>query len=62
MGKICDRKYGVGADGVLFAPSVKHDFRMIYLNADGGEVDMCGNGARAMVHIAKELLRKSPFF
>ena len=59
--KICDRKYGVGADGVLFfAPSVKHDFRMIYLNADGGEVDMCGNGARAMVHIAKELLGKSP--
>lgn len=59
--RICDRKYGVGADGVLFfAPSNDHDFRMIYLNADGGEVDMCGNGARAMVHISKELLGKSP--
>ncbi len=60
-GKICDRKYGVGADGVLFfAPSENHDFKMIYLNADGGEVDMCGNGARAMVHLAKVLLDKTP--
>lgn len=60
-GRICDRKYGVGADGVLFfASSEKHDFKMIYLNADGGEVDMCGNGARAMVHIASKLLGKSP--
>ena len=60
-GRICDRKYGVGADGVMFfAPSEIHDFKMIYLNADGGEVDMCGNGARAMVHLAKELLGKTP--
>jgi len=60
-GKICDRKYGVGADGVLFfAPSQDHDFKMIYLNADGGEVDMCGNGARAMVHVASILLGKTP--
>lgn len=58
---VCDRKYGIGADGVLFfAPSDAHDFKMIYLNADGGEVDMCGNGARAMVHIAKDLLDKTP--
>lgn len=47
---ICHRRFGVGADGVLFlAPSKKHDFKMIYLNADGNEVGMCGNGARALV-------------
>jgi diaminopimelate epimerase len=47
--KICDRKNGVGADGILFVePSLDYDFKMRYLNADGGEVDMCGNGARVL--------------
>ncbi len=49
--KICDRKLGIGADGVLMVePSMDYDFEMRYLNADGGEVDMCGNGARVLVH------------
>ncbi len=47
---VCHRRFGVGADGVLFlAPSTQYDFKMIYLNADGNEVGMCGNGARALV-------------
>ncbi len=48
---ICSRRTGVGADGVLFVEnSEKYDFHMRYLNSDGGEVSMCGNGARAISH------------
>ena len=38
-------------DGLLFVEnSEKYDFKMRYLNNDGGEVEMCGNGARAITH------------
>jgi diaminopimelate epimerase len=45
---ICDRHRGVGADGVLLLEESSNgaDFRMRYYNADGGEAEMCGNGAR----------------
>lgn len=59
---LCTRRTGVGADGVLFLePSDELDFHMTYLNADGGEVGMCGNGARALIHFAHELMNKSHF-
>ena len=45
--QICQRRFGVGADQVLIAlPSSKADFRMDIFNADGGRVEMCGNGIR----------------
>lgn len=53
LARICDRRFGIGADGVLFVSDSSEDdvdFTMNYLNADGGEVGMCGNGARACVH------------
>lgn len=47
---LCDRKKGIGADGILIlAQDSEYDFRMIYFNADGNEVEMCGNGSRALV-------------
>lgn len=47
--ELCHRRFGVGADGILFyAPSESVDFEMVYLNSDGGRVGMCGNGARAV--------------
>ena len=47
--KICDRKYGVGADGLLIVHRPrKHnaDVQMRIFNSDGSEAEMCGNGAR----------------
>ena len=53
--KLCSIKTGIGADGVLLLEkSAKADFKMRYINADGGEVSMCGNGARAITAFASE--------
>ena len=42
---MCDRHYGVGADGLLLLlPSAIADFQMRVFNADGSEADACGNG------------------
>ncbi|MEE9285624.1 MAG: diaminopimelate epimerase [Dehalococcoidia bacterium] len=44
---MCDRHYGIGADGVLVVgPSETADFRMRMFNPDGSEAEMCGNGIR----------------
>ena len=45
---LCDRHRGIGADGLLAVEPAEHgaDYRFRYYNADGGEAEMCGNGAR----------------
>lgn len=45
---LCDRHRGIGADGLLAVEPAREgaDFRFRYYNADGGEAEMCGNGAR----------------
>lgn len=46
---LCNRRFGVGADQLLvLATSQKADFRMRIFNADGSEVEMCGNGIRCL--------------
>lgn len=56
---LCLLKTGIGADGVLLLEnSDKADFRMRYINADGGEVEMCGNGGRAITAFAHELFEE----
>jgi diaminopimelate epimerase len=52
---ICDRHFGVGADGVLaILPSAKGVARMRVLNADGSEAEMCGNGIRCVAKVLYE--------
>lgn len=51
--KLCHRRNGIGADGVLVIErSDRADFRMRYLNAGGGEVAFCGNGGRCIAWFA----------
>jgi diaminopimelate epimerase len=59
---LCDRRKGIGADGlIIIGPGTAPDaspptaFRMTYFNADGGEAEMCGNGARCSVAYAHSL-------
>ncbi|MDX6765488.1 MAG: diaminopimelate epimerase [Candidatus Methylacidiphilales bacterium] len=56
---LCHRQFGVGADGLLVVEpgDACHDFRMRYYNADGGEADMCGNGARCFARYARRIAR-----
>ena len=47
---MCDRHYGIGADGLLISlPSKVADFKMRIINADGSESAVCGNGLRCLV-------------
>lgn len=51
--RISARSTGVGCDGViLLQPSDAADIRMRFINPDGNEVDMCGNGARCIAQLA----------
>ena len=60
IARLCDRHFGIGADGLLAVePSdqAEADFRMRYYNADGGEAEMCGNGARCFARFVHPLRR-----
>ena len=53
---LCDRRFGVGADGVLLITPAAGDARakMVVLNADGSRPEMCGNGLRCVaLHLAR---------
>jgi len=62
--KLCDRNFGIGADGlILILPSSKADLRMRIFNYDGSEAQMCGNGIRCFAKYAYEskLVLKNKF-
>ena len=54
--KMCDRHFGIGADGVIFAlPGEGTDYTMRIYNSDGSEPEMCGNGIRCLAKFIAEL-------
>lgn len=54
--RLCDRRRGIGSDGLLLIqPSASADFRMRFFNPDGSEADLCGNGARCIARLAHEI-------
>lgn len=58
---LCDRRRGVGADGlIMIEPEEGFDFFMRFHNADGSPAEMCGNGACCAAHFAAGLGRGSP--
>ncbi|KAK6942917.1 Diaminopimelate epimerase, DapF [Dillenia turbinata] len=55
--RLCDRNFGIGADGVIFAlpGSNGADYTMRIFNSDGSEPEMCGNGVRCFARFIAEL-------
>lgn len=53
--KLCDRRFGIGGDGVLIVrKSNVADIRMVIINADGSYAEMCGNGIRCFAKYVYE--------
>ncbi|MEM1539770.1 MAG: diaminopimelate epimerase [Candidatus Bathyarchaeia archaeon] len=53
--KLCNRRFGIGADGLLLiCPSQKADVKMRIFNSDGSEAEMCGNGIRCLAKYCYE--------
>ncbi len=60
--RLCDRRAGIGADGVMILKKAPgFDFELRYLNSDGSEGSMCGNGARCALKRAEQIRGKSEF-
>ena len=55
VSQICDRRLGVGADGlILIQDHNEYDFEMVYFNSDGSK-SLCGNGSRCAIHFVHVL-------
>jgi diaminopimelate epimerase len=56
LARLCDRRFGIGGDGIMFLQQLDgYDFEMVYYNADGNPSSMCGNGGRCIVAFARFL-------
>jgi diaminopimelate epimerase len=61
IARLCDRHRGIGGDGLIAVEPAANgaDFKMRYYNADGGEAEMCGNGARCFARFASKVAQKA---
>lgn len=56
IGRLCERRTGIGADGVVFLePHARLPFMMRYFNRDGSLAEMCGNAALCSTRLARDL-------
>ncbi|MGQ9643258.1 MAG: diaminopimelate epimerase [Ignavibacterium sp.] len=56
--KLCDRRFGIGADGIIIIQEKdNYDFEMQYFNADGSTGSLCANGARCAIWFAEKTNR-----
>ena len=56
ISKLCDRHFGIGADGILLVQhSEGYDFGMSYYNSDGSAATFCGNGGRCITAFAHQM-------
>lgn len=57
---LCDRNFGIGADGVIFVMKGQNDcdYKMRIYNSDGSEPQMCGNGIRCMAKFISQIIHK----
>ncbi|KAG1671963.1 hypothetical protein FOA52_013335 [Chlamydomonas sp. UWO 241] len=60
--KLCDRNFGIGGDGVIFAlpPVGDTDLTMRIYNSDGSEPEMCGNGIRCLARFVADVDKAAP--